>query len=195
MTKSPQGTSFKADRFGVLKVARRIRRFRTEKRGVAAIEFTLIAPFMIALWLGSIELSQGVSVDRKVTHAASVLADLVTQQNNVTGQELRDIMDATQAIMMPFDVSRLTIQIAGVRINGDGATEVMWSEARNGAAPTVGGTYSIPASLLIPNSFLVVADLTYAHRPSTSHVITGTINLSDSFFLRPRRSETITYTP
>jgi Flp pilus assembly pilin Flp len=62
-----------ADRFGLLKVARRIRSFRREKRGVAAIEFAMIAPFMIALWLGSLELSQGVSVDRKVSHAASAL--------------------------------------------------------------------------------------------------------------------------
>lgn len=188
-------TDHQMDRFGLLKVARRIRSFRKEKRGVAAMEFALIAPFMIALWLGSIELSQGVSADRKVTHAASVLADLVTQQNNVTGQQLDNIMDATQAIMMPFDVGNLTIQVAGVQIHDDGATEVMWSKARNGTAPAMGGTYEIPAPLLIPNSFLVAANLTYAHTPATSHTITGTINLSDNFFLRPRRSQTITYSP
>ncbi len=183
------------DRFGILKVARRIRSFRREKRGVAAIEFAMIAPFMIALWLGSLELSQGVSADRKVSHAASALADLITQQTNLTGAEMNDIMDATQAIMAPFDIANLTIQVAGVQIDDQGATEVMWSESRNGAAPSVGGSYAIPGPLLIPESFLVVANLTYSHRPATSHTITGTIELSDDFYLRPRRSETIGYNP
>ncbi|MFK7793357.1 MAG: TadE/TadG family type IV pilus assembly protein [Devosiaceae bacterium] len=183
------------DRWGFLKVARRVRGFRKERRGVAAIEFGLIAPFMIALWLGGIELSQAVSADRKVSHASSALADLITQQNNLTGAELDDIMDATQAIIMPFDVGNLTIQVAGVEIDNNGDTEIMWSEARNGTAPAVGGVYDIPAPLIIPNSFLVVANLTYSHTPATTTAITGPIELSDDFYLRPRRSDSITYTP
>lgn len=187
--------STSADRFGLLKVAKRIRSFRKEKRGVAAMEFALIAPFMIALWLGSIELSQGVSADRKVSHAASVLADLVTQQTNITRAEMQDIMRATQAIMAPYDAASLSIELAGVRIDGDGSTEVMWSETQNGSGSSVGGTYAIPGPLLIPNSFLVVANLSYLHTPVTTHVITGPITLSDAFFLRPRRSESITVEP
>lgn len=184
-----------ADRFGLLRVARRVASFRREKRGVAAVEFAMIAPFMIALWLGSIELSQGVSADRKVAHAASALADLITQQTNLTGDEMDDIMDATQAIISPFDPDNLTIRVAGIQIDSDGATEVRWSEARNGTAPAQGGTYAIPNALLIPNSFLVVANLSYMHTPAVAHAISGSIELSDAFFLRPRRSEEITYNP
>lgn len=195
MTQKQETQKLDADRFGILKVARRIRSFRAEKRGVAAIEFGFIAPFMIALWLGSIELSQGVSADRKVSHAASALADLVTQQTNLTGDEMDDIMDATLAIIAPFDPNNLAIQVAGVEIDGDGATEVLWSEARNGTAPATGGTYAIPDALLIPNSFLVVANLSYTHTPAVSHVIDGSIELTDVFYLRPRRSETIGYDP
>jgi Flp pilus assembly protein TadG len=174
---------------------RRIRSFRRNGKGVAAIEFGLLAPFMIAMWLGSIELSQGVSADRKVSHASSALADLITQQTNLTAVELDDIMDATQAIMMPFNVNNLSIEVAGVRIDANGDTEVMWSETRNGTAPAVGGTYAIPAPLVIPDTFLVVARLAYSHTPATAKVITGAIELTDDFFLRPRRSDEITYTP
>lgn len=195
MTQAPTPEPCNIDRFGLLAVARRVRSFRAEKRGVAAIEFGLIAPFMIALWLGSIELSQGVSADRKVSHAASALADLITQQNNLTSAEMQDIMNATEAIMAPFDPTNLTIQIAGVQIDGDGATEVLWSEARNGAAPATGGTYAIPSALLIPNSFLVAANLSYTHTPAVAHTISGSIELSDAFYLRPRRSDTISYNP
>lgn len=195
MARRQNSKMHEADRFGLFKVARRIRSFRGEKRGVAAIEFAMIAPFMIALWLGSAELSQGVSADRKVSHAASALADLVTQQPNITGDELNDIMDATQAIMMPFDVGNLSIKIAGVEIDEDQATEVVWSASRNGTAASAGESYPIPDALLIPNSFLIVAELDYTHTPATSQAITGDITLSDTFILRPRRSEVITYNP
>lgn len=185
----------RADRFGLLKVGRRIRSFRKEKRGVAALEFALIAPFMIALWLGSVELSQGFTIDRKVSLASSALADLVTQQSNLTGAEMNDIMDATTAIMLPYDASNLSIEIAGVSIDEFGDTRVEWSETRNGSAPAVGGTYAIPPALILPDSFLVVAQLSYEHTPATAHVISGSITLSDNFFLRPRRQDAITYNP
>ncbi|MEQ8657513.1 MAG: pilus assembly protein [Hyphomicrobiales bacterium] len=195
MTQTPATEPGCIDRFGLLAFARRVRSFRAEKRGVAAIEFGLIAPFMIALWLGSIELSQTVSIDRKVSHSASALADLITQQTNLTAGEMSDIMDATQAILAPHDANNLSIEIAGVRIDGNGATEVLWSEARNGAAPATGGTYAIPSALLIPNSFLVAANLSYTHTPAVAQAITGSIELSDAFYLRPRRSDTISYNP
>lgn len=192
---SPKDISAQADRFGVLKVCRRIRSFREEKRGVAALEFALIAPFMIALWLGSVELSQGFTINRKVSQAASVLADLVTQQTNLTAAEMNDIMDATVAIMMPYNVGNLSIEIAGVSIDDNGDTRVEWSETRNGSAAAVGSAYAIPPALIIPESFLVVAQLSYEHTPATSHVINGSITLSDNFYLRPRRLDAITYDP
>lgn len=185
-----------ADRFGFLKVARRIRGFRKERRGVAAVEFVLLAPFMIGLWLGSFELSQAVSADRKVSHAASALADLVTQQPNVTTDELDNIMDATRAIMMPFDADNLAIEIAGVRIDDDSNTEIRWSTARDSSEdgpelPEPGEAYPIPASLLVPNSFLVVAQLAFEHESPVSRTFTS-ITLTDAFYLRPRRSQEIT---
>lgn len=193
--KSSKDVCARADRFGLLKVGQRIRSFRKEKRGVAAVEFTLIAPFMIALWLGSVELSQGVTIDRKVSLASSALADLVTQQTSLTSAQLDDIMDATTAIMMPYDVDNLSIEIAGVNIDENGDTSVEWSETRNGTAPAIGGTYAIPQPLLLPDTFLVVAHLAYEHRPATTHALGTSITLTDDFFLRPRRSDTISYNP
>ncbi|MEM1286907.1 MAG: TadE/TadG family type IV pilus assembly protein [Pseudomonadota bacterium] len=169
-----------------------IRRILADKRGLAATEFALIAPFMIALWLGAAELTQAITIDRKVSHASSALADLVTQQTNLTNEQVEDIMDATVAILSPYDTNNLTIEMAGVWIDEDGATEVEWGVSRRGSAPSRGSSYAIPDSLIIPETFLVVAQLSYAHTPVTTSVITGPIQLQDEFFLRPRRSADIT---
>ena len=46
-------------------------RFARDQRGVSAVEFALVAPLMITLYLGCVEISQGVGVDRKVTLTAA----------------------------------------------------------------------------------------------------------------------------
>ena len=183
------------DRWGFAKVARRIAGFPKARRGMAATEFALLAPFMIALWLGSSELTQGISADRKLSLATSTLADLVTQQTSLTSDEMTNIMNATEAIMMPFSTADLAIEIVGIQIDDDGGTEVTWSATRGaGANPSaIGGSYDIPEVFTRTEGFLVVAHLRYAYTPPTMYVVTGSLELSDSFYLRPRRSDAIRY--
>ncbi|MEM6711638.1 MAG: TadE/TadG family type IV pilus assembly protein [Pseudomonadota bacterium] len=184
-----------SDRLGIGKVIDRLKDLPEAKSGAAAIEFALIAPFMILLWLGATELTLAMSADRKMSHASSVLADLVTQQNNVTNVELEDIMDAAESIMLPHDVDDLSIHIVGVKIDEDGNPTVEWSKARNGSAATSGEAFNIPSSLRIANSFLVAAELAFRYEPPTVHVVTGPITLNDTFYLRPRQSDEVTCNP
>ena len=54
-------------------------RFAADRRGIAAVEFALIAPLMLALCFGSVEVEQAVSLDRMVSLTAGTVANLVTQ--------------------------------------------------------------------------------------------------------------------
>ena len=58
---------------------RAIRRFGRDRRGVSAVEFAFIAPVMIGLYLGCVEISDGVGADRKVSLTAAALANLTAQ--------------------------------------------------------------------------------------------------------------------
>ena len=73
---------------------RSLRRFAGDRRGASAVEFALIAPFMILLYLGAVEIILALSIDRKITSAASALADLVAQDDVITDGEMADIMTA-----------------------------------------------------------------------------------------------------
>ena len=53
-----------------------LRRFGRDRRGASAIEFALIAPLMLGLYIGCVEISDGVAADRKVTLTAGALANL-----------------------------------------------------------------------------------------------------------------------
>ena len=59
-------------------IERRLRRLIGDERGVSAVEFALLLPLMLTLYLGAVEVSQGIGADRKVTLTARTIGDLVS---------------------------------------------------------------------------------------------------------------------
>ena len=55
---------------------RGVRGLRYNEEGISAVEFALVAPLLIMLYLGAIELSFLMEVDRRVTQTAASLGDL-----------------------------------------------------------------------------------------------------------------------
>ena len=51
-----------------------------DRRGVAAVEFALIAPLLLSMYFVTMEVSQGIEANKKVGRVGSIVADLVTQQ-------------------------------------------------------------------------------------------------------------------
>jgi Flp pilus assembly pilin Flp len=82
-------------------------RFAKDRRGVSAVEFALLLPVMIALYLGSVEISTGVSMQRKVTLTAGAVANLTAQSTALVTSDLTNIMNASTAILAPYSASGL----------------------------------------------------------------------------------------
>ena len=72
--------------------------------GMAAIEFALIVPIMGVMFIGAVELSQAITVDRRVTQIASSTADLVARAETSRSRRptIADIMRAGSYIMAPY---------------------------------------------------------------------------------------------
>ena len=49
---------------------------------------------MLALYLGVVEISQGIGADRKVTMTARTVADLVSQTSNVSNSDMTNSLNA-----------------------------------------------------------------------------------------------------
>jgi Flp pilus assembly protein TadG len=88
-----------------------IRRFRSDKRGVSAVEFALILPVMLLLYAGTVEISEALSVDRKVNQLSATVGDLVAQRMTMNTTEINNIFDAATAIMEPYDTSEVAIRL------------------------------------------------------------------------------------
>lgn len=170
------------------------RRFRRDRRGVSAVEFALLAPLMITLYLGSTEISDGVGATRKVSLTAATVANLTAQEATITAAQMTTILNASAAVIAPYDANKLKIVVTGLKIDATGKATVDWSRTKNGTVRATNSTVTIPAALAVPNSYLVLSEVSFAYTPIVGHTITGTINLSDKMYMSPRQSLTITLT-
>lgn len=143
-----------------------------DKRGIAAVEFALILPLMLTLYLGSVELTKGVLASRKVTLVARALSDLASQQLDcpsnpgaapcLTNANMATVFSAATAIMSPYSASNLRMTVSQVDIvtyNSTLYAYTKWSVTSGGgvARPCIGGGRTQGA--LSPNSSLVEADV------------------------------------
>lgn len=168
--------------------------FVADTRGVSAVEFAMILPLMLSLYIGSIEVSNGVATSRKLGATARTLADLVSQSTTVTNADMTNIFSASSAVMTPYPETTLTAVVTAVNIDANGVAKVAWSDGKNTAARSVNSAVTLPAALAVPNTQLIWSELKYTYTPAIGYVVTGNINLSEQSFVRPRQGNAVART-
>jgi Flp pilus assembly protein TadG len=170
--------------------------FVADRRGVSAVEFAMLLPLMLTLYLGAVEISQAVSIDRKVTLTTRTVADLASQVTSINNADMTNILNATAAVISPFDQppfssASLKVVVSAVAIDANGIAKISWSDTKNGTARSVGSTVTLPTALKVPNTMLIWSEVSYAYTPTIGYVVTGTLNLSDQIYMRPRLSDMV----
>ncbi len=172
------------DRLGGL-----LRRFRGDRKGVSAVEFAILLPVMIGLYIGTVEISQAVAINRKVTLTASTVANIVSQYASISqSSQMPDILNASAAVLTPYAVNNAQVVVSCINIDAQGRSTVSWSQTLNGTARGAGSSITLPAALDIASTSLILGEVSYAYTPQLGYVITGTLNLSSSMYMRPRIS-------
>ena len=170
------------------------KRFGKDRRGVAAVEFALIAPVMILLYCGLVELCQAVIAERKANHVASAIGDLVTQADTVSTSDLSDIFTIGNTIMSPFPTGSLQMRVTSITANASGTPKVDWSRSSGTMTPLgVGATVTVPLTLNAGDS-VVMAESAYQYTSVLQYVLPNALNYSEKYYLRPRRSNQVTCT-
>src|SRR5437667_11375140 len=107
---------------------RSLRRFLADKRGVSAVEFAMVLPLMLTLYLGGVEVSSAVAIDRKMTLVARTIGDLTAQATSVSDSDMNNIKAAATAVIAPFDDTKLGITISSVIIDAQKVAKIKWSD-------------------------------------------------------------------
>jgi len=171
-----------------------LRRFRRAKDGLAAIEFAMLAPVMVALFLGSIELCDALNCQQKVTGMASTAADLIAQETTISNTDMSNVFSAVNSIVYPYPAGSIQIVISSLTYKTATTGTVAWSSAQNATARTVTSVVTVPTGVISSGGSVILAEVTYPYTSPVSDYITGTINMSQMFYARPRRSATVART-
>jgi len=162
-------------------------------RGVIATEFALVAPIMVLIWVGMVELATGYLVAQKVEIAAQSAADIIAQDKFTDNSKLANITAAIDTILVPYVPSNMGYRIASIVADADGNRTVDWNEP--------GGTLVVPIpdpaianGLTTANDSVIVVTVTYYHVPVFVDRVIGrsifggstSITLSKTVFARPR---------
>jgi len=109
------------------------KRFAGDGRGVSAIEFALIAPVLILLYLGMAELTLGMMASRRVSHLASTIGDLAAQSQTLTPENITDLwaIGANMLDPNPTDGTSLRMRLTSVTMQSTKKATVDWSQASN----------------------------------------------------------------
>jgi Flp pilus assembly protein TadG len=169
----------------------RLRRCARDERGVSAVEFALLLPLMVTLYLGGVEVSQGLTIDRKVTLVARTVADLAAQATTISSSDMTNILNASTAVMLPYSTTQVKVTVSQVSIDSNGKATIAWSDSKNGTARSQGSTVTLPTALNIANSSLIWSEVSYDYKPVIGYVITGTMKLTDQIYMRPRLSDSV----
>lgn len=183
-----------------LKVCILAENFRKEIKGVAAVEFAFLAPLMLLMYLGTLEISNAVSANRKLSRSAYTLGDLITQHTSanscISQSELGNIVEISDDIMFPYK-HVLKITITGIDVL-DGDNKVAWSETYNGGESFAeNSSYAtLPSQITTSDGFIVAARIKMDYTPYFGFAGFGTddnlqfdssaIPMQEELFLRPR---------
>ena len=174
-----------------LRMARWMHRFSGDIKGVSAVEFALVLPLMMTLYLGGAEIAQGISASRKVTLVSRTVADLTSQSSSLTSGQMTEILDASASVVTPFKSEKLKVTVSQVKIDANKNATVDWSDTKNGTKRAVGSSAPLPDALKVANTHLIWTEAEYTYSPAIGYVISGELNLKDQMYMRPRLSEKV----
>src|SRR5262245_62827273 len=98
-----------------------------DRRAVSAVEFALILPVILLTYVGVVEISNLLTVMRRVETVASTAADLTTQVKQVSDSDLSDIVAASTSILTPYPTGPLKLVLTSVVADSNNNTTVKWS--------------------------------------------------------------------
>lgn len=180
-----------------------------DRRGAAAIEFAFVAPLLMVLYFVTMEVTQAIETNKKVSRIGSMVADLVTQQpQQTTKSEIEPIMQIGEAILQPYNRTRPVIEVTGIEITNEETPRaiVKWSRKMvDGgfvSGPAKNTATTVPDKLRIADTFLIRVSAKLDYRPviaweAEQRTKLGLLSAFDDiamdevYYLRPRMTKNV----
>jgi Flp pilus assembly protein TadG len=166
-----------------------------DSRGLAALEFALIAPVLFTLFLGTVEVSTLVRAKMKFGAVADSMASLVALQNPIgQGTMIADFCTGEGYTLAPFPASALNIRVDSVTNHGTSTTSD-WTKSC-GSVANASSPVTLAAALVpTPGNSVIVVQTQYAYSAPLTYLLPATATFPGTGFARPRLGTPIAYPP
>lgn len=162
-----------------------------DRAGAAAVEFALVLPIAISLFLGTFELANVLLCHMKLVAATQTAADLLAQQSTVCVSDVTSYGTAAGLVMEPLPPGKLSIAFASVVYASSSpfTASTDWHQEVNGAS-----SIATTAPIATTNGQLnkngststIVATATYAYTSPLSYVLKKNYTFTETAFAQPR---------
>jgi Flp pilus assembly protein TadG len=178
---------------------RLVRRLARDRDGIGAIEFAILVPVLLLLYLGALQTTIALSIAQRASRAAGTVADVLTQQTSVTKSTLATMPSLANAIFSPYVITGMTLKITGIQIDASSKATVLWSWEQDGTTAYTANSVvtGVPADLNKASSFLVRTELAVPYSlisfgPNFLPSGMNSITIRRQYFYRQRTGTSIT---
>lgn len=133
-------------------------RLLPDRRAIAAVEFALMLPVLVAFSAGTMEFSRLILLVQKLQSGSFILADLTARDRTLSEDQLDNIFLAIDNVVQPFDFpagGRAVVSSIGV--NSSNHAVVNWQRAGSGSFPAVSVIGEEGAAATLPNGLEISA--------------------------------------
>ena len=162
------------------------RHLNGDQRGVAALEFALIAPFLAVLIYGLIEMTLRFRAADEFQRYLQQAGDYLSREEELYATDIDDIFAAASQMIRSAETSgTLHIDVASIGFKSDGSPELLWRRHRGDTPPAL--NVAAAAGLGDPGESVLRVSARFNYETPISQIVgAGRMSLDEAVFYRPR---------
>lgn len=171
-----------------MKLLQTLRRFARENKGVAALEFAIIAPFlMVPLLLGSVDLIDVMGANKRAQNATASLADVVARDTEISNAEVANVWRALDVLMYPNGADAMEIRVSSISIESASTARVVWSEGHGGmSARQAGTTVNLDSRMMNVGTSIIMVESVYKYDAPLGFLFQSQVRMTHNAYRRSR---------
>lgn len=186
----------------------RLRRLYADRRGGLVVEFAFAMPVLTLMLMGGVEISRYALMNQRMDRLATVVGDLVSQQQTVSQNDLNAIFGATKSVAWPFDLTGSgKVIVSSISIPAPPAAQVAkitWQRASGSLVESSkfgveGATPVLPSGppplTVSAGQTIITAEVFYHFKPILIGALVPEQNVYYKAFFRPRTGSLTTLSP
>lgn len=156
-----------------------LRNLSRDANGVVLIEFAAVLPVLLVMYMGAFAVADLVECNRKVTVAATTLADLVSRNMSPTliagastTSTAGSYLSSGALVLSPYPLSNATEKITLLRVCSTTQAYVVWSQSQTQdnsgtvqTSPITAGSPANPTIVTLPSGILTRASGSTSYYP------------------------------